>query len=162
MPAVRAFALYAGMALLLDFLLQISCFIGLLALDTARQEVCLVLRSDEKLVLVRWLTVSSCRSTCVGRPTRHFLLHSCKQEVGRARAFHRRSTLQAIPACLRSVSVIQQNARCGDGCVLGMALRLDRRRTQNWSGTRPGALYARGLLHAPILWGSDTLVCTFL
>ena len=53
MPAVRAFALYAGMALLLDFLLQISCFIGLLALDTARQEVCLVLRSDEKLVLVR-------------------------------------------------------------------------------------------------------------
>ena len=39
MPAVKAFALYAGMALLFDFLLQISCFIGLLSLDTARQEV---------------------------------------------------------------------------------------------------------------------------
>ena len=39
MPAVRAFALYAGMALLLDFLLQITCFISLLSLDTARQEV---------------------------------------------------------------------------------------------------------------------------
>ena len=39
MPAVKAFALYAGMSLLLDFLLQITCFIGLLALDTARQEV---------------------------------------------------------------------------------------------------------------------------
>ena len=39
MPAVRAFALYAGMALLLDFLLQITCFIGLLSLDTSRQEV---------------------------------------------------------------------------------------------------------------------------
>jgi len=38
MPAVKAFALYAGMALLLDFLLQITCFIGLLSLDTARQE----------------------------------------------------------------------------------------------------------------------------
>lgn len=39
MPAVKAFALYAGMALLLDFLLQITCFISLLSLDTARQEV---------------------------------------------------------------------------------------------------------------------------
>ncbi|KAG5683688.1 hypothetical protein PVAND_012954 [Polypedilum vanderplanki] len=37
MPAVKAFALYAGMALLFDFLLQISCFVSLLALDTARQ-----------------------------------------------------------------------------------------------------------------------------
>lgn len=39
MPAVRAFALYAGMALLIDFLLQISCFVSLLYLDTKRQEV---------------------------------------------------------------------------------------------------------------------------
>ncbi len=39
MPAVKAFALYAGMALLLDFLLQMTCFIGLFSLDTARQEV---------------------------------------------------------------------------------------------------------------------------
>lgn len=37
MPAVRAFALYAGMALLIDFLLQITCFVSLLALDTIRQ-----------------------------------------------------------------------------------------------------------------------------
>lgn len=40
MPAVRAFALYAGMALLVDFLLQITCFVSLLALDTVRQAVC--------------------------------------------------------------------------------------------------------------------------
>ena len=39
MPAVKAFALYAGMALFLDFLLQITCFVSLLSLDTARQEV---------------------------------------------------------------------------------------------------------------------------
>ena len=39
MPAVKAFALYAGMALLLDFFLQMTCFIGLLSLDTSRQEV---------------------------------------------------------------------------------------------------------------------------
>lgn len=39
MPAVKAFALYAGMALLLDFMLQMTCFIGLFSLDTARQEV---------------------------------------------------------------------------------------------------------------------------
>uniref|UniRef100_W4VRS2 Putative cholesterol transport protein n=1 Tax=Corethrella appendiculata TaxID=1370023 RepID=W4VRS2_9DIPT len=37
MPAVRAFALYAGMALLIDFLLQITCFVSLLSLDTVRQ-----------------------------------------------------------------------------------------------------------------------------
>ncbi|XP_063702707.1 NPC intracellular cholesterol transporter 1 [Culicoides brevitarsis] len=36
MPAVRAFALYAGCSLLIDFLLQITCFISLLALDTIR------------------------------------------------------------------------------------------------------------------------------
>ncbi|XP_049876283.1 NPC intracellular cholesterol transporter 1 isoform X1 [Pectinophora gossypiella] len=37
MPAVRAFALYAGAALLVDFLLQVTCFIALLAIDTHRQ-----------------------------------------------------------------------------------------------------------------------------
>nr|XP_040583729.1 NPC intracellular cholesterol transporter 1-like [Lepeophtheirus salmonis] len=37
MPAVRAFALYAGMALLIDFFMQITCFISLMALDIARQ-----------------------------------------------------------------------------------------------------------------------------
>ncbi|XP_057666723.1 NPC intracellular cholesterol transporter 1-like isoform X1 [Diorhabda carinulata] len=37
MPAVKAFALYAGMALLFDFLLQITCFVSLMALDIARQ-----------------------------------------------------------------------------------------------------------------------------
>lgn len=37
MPAVKAFALYAGMALIIDFMLQITCFVSLLALDTVRQ-----------------------------------------------------------------------------------------------------------------------------
>jgi Niemann-Pick C1 protein len=37
MPAVKAFALYAGMALFIDFLLQITCFVSLLALDARRQ-----------------------------------------------------------------------------------------------------------------------------
>ncbi|CAG9788893.1 unnamed protein product [Diatraea saccharalis] len=36
MPAVRAFALYAAAALLVDFLLQVTCFVALLALDTRR------------------------------------------------------------------------------------------------------------------------------
>lgn len=39
MPAVKAFALYAGMALLLDFFLQMTCFIALFSLDSTRQEV---------------------------------------------------------------------------------------------------------------------------
>lgn len=37
MPAVKAFAQYAGMALLIDFLLQITCFVSLLTLDSVRQ-----------------------------------------------------------------------------------------------------------------------------
>ncbi|KAM9439657.1 NPC intracellular cholesterol transporter 1 [Clarias gariepinus] len=38
MPAVRTFSLFAGMAVFIDFLLQISCFVSLLALDIKRQE----------------------------------------------------------------------------------------------------------------------------
>ncbi|XP_046396992.1 NPC intracellular cholesterol transporter 1 isoform X2 [Ischnura elegans] len=52
MPAVRAFALYAGMALLLDFLLQITCFVALLSLDVKRQaanrlDVCCFIRGSK-------------------------------------------------------------------------------------------------------------------
>lgn len=39
MPAVHAFALYAGLALTIDFLLQVTCFVALMALDARRQEV---------------------------------------------------------------------------------------------------------------------------
>lgn len=53
MPAVRAFALYAGMALLIDFLLQITCFISLLTLDSIRQannkfDVCCFIQGSKK------------------------------------------------------------------------------------------------------------------
>lgn len=48
MPAVKAFALYAGMALLVDFILQITCFVSLLALDTIRHAVSR-LKSKESL-----------------------------------------------------------------------------------------------------------------
>ncbi|KAG5875522.1 hypothetical protein JTB14_013676 [Gonioctena quinquepunctata] len=53
MPAVKAFALYAGMALLIDFLLQITCFVSLLSLDTIRQQdnrldVCCFIQGSKK------------------------------------------------------------------------------------------------------------------
>ncbi|XP_068093368.1 NPC intracellular cholesterol transporter 1-like [Hyperolius riggenbachi] len=38
MPAVRTFSLFAGMAVFLDFLLQITFFVSLLGLDITRQE----------------------------------------------------------------------------------------------------------------------------
>ncbi|XP_028659508.1 NPC intracellular cholesterol transporter 1 [Erpetoichthys calabaricus] len=38
MPAVRTFSLFAGMAVFIDFLLQITCFVSLLGLDIRRQE----------------------------------------------------------------------------------------------------------------------------
>lgn len=37
MPAVRAFALYAGTSLLINFILQITCFIALISLDMERE-----------------------------------------------------------------------------------------------------------------------------
>lgn len=45
MPAVKIFSLYAAMAVLFDFLLQITCFVGLMTLDARRmqanrQDVC--------------------------------------------------------------------------------------------------------------------------
>lgn len=53
MPAVKTFALYATVALLLDFLFQITCFVSLLALDARRYEgkrfdvLCCVVSSAE-------------------------------------------------------------------------------------------------------------------
>ncbi|GBN80501.1 NPC intracellular cholesterol transporter 1 [Araneus ventricosus] len=38
MPAVRLFALYAGVALLVNFFLQMTCFLGLFILDSKREE----------------------------------------------------------------------------------------------------------------------------
>ena len=39
MPAVKIFSLYAALAVLVDFLLQISVFVSLMALDLRREEV---------------------------------------------------------------------------------------------------------------------------
>jgi len=38
MPAVRTFSLYAGMAILFDFALQVTCFAALFTVDVRRQE----------------------------------------------------------------------------------------------------------------------------
>ena len=39
MPAVKAFALYAGMSLLINFILQMTLFVALFSLDVQREEV---------------------------------------------------------------------------------------------------------------------------
>lgn len=46
MPAVREFALYAAMAVLFDFILQVTCFVSLMTIDAKRQEVQCSLRSN--------------------------------------------------------------------------------------------------------------------
>uniref|UniRef100_A0A8B9FK57 NPC intracellular cholesterol transporter 1 n=1 Tax=Amazona collaria TaxID=241587 RepID=A0A8B9FK57_9PSIT len=53
MPAVRTFSLFAGMAVLIDFILQVTCFVSLLGLDIRRQErnrldiLCCIKSSEE-------------------------------------------------------------------------------------------------------------------
>ncbi|XP_068202100.1 NPC intracellular cholesterol transporter 1-like [Palaemon carinicauda] len=55
MPAVYAFALYAALALLIDFFLQMTCFVALLTLDARRIEsnrydiTCCIKRSSKKV-----------------------------------------------------------------------------------------------------------------
>ncbi|NXH16805.1 NPC1 protein, partial [Bucco capensis] len=54
MPAVRTFSLFAGMAVLIDFILQVTCFVSLLGLDIKRQErnrldiLCCIKSSEER------------------------------------------------------------------------------------------------------------------
>lgn len=38
MPAVKTFALYAALAVLMDFILQMTAFVALLSLDARRQD----------------------------------------------------------------------------------------------------------------------------
>ena len=42
MPAIRAFSLYAAVAVLVNFLLQITVFVSVMALDIRRQMVQLI------------------------------------------------------------------------------------------------------------------------
>lgn len=54
MPAVQAFAMYAGMSLLINFVLQMTLFVSLFSLDVMREEVseapgCVSLFSAKKL-----------------------------------------------------------------------------------------------------------------
>ena len=55
MPAVRVFSQYASLAVFIDFLLQISAFVALLALDAKRQKVRVVVKVHLcKLVCSYW------------------------------------------------------------------------------------------------------------
>ena len=39
MPAVKVFSLYASVAVFVNFLLQVSCFVALMSYDVRRQQV---------------------------------------------------------------------------------------------------------------------------
>ena len=43
MPAVKVFSLYASVAVFVNFLLQVTCFVALMSLDVRRQQVCIEL-----------------------------------------------------------------------------------------------------------------------
>jgi len=53
MPVVKAFALYTAMALVFNFFFQISCFVGLLALDAKRVSVLLSSNSVSEDWIIR-------------------------------------------------------------------------------------------------------------
>ncbi|KAI1900901.1 hypothetical protein AGOR_G00054610 [Albula goreensis] len=56
MPAVKSFALYAALAVLMDFILQMTAFVALLSLDSRRQDA-------NRCELVCCITVSTPRSS---------------------------------------------------------------------------------------------------
>lgn len=64
MPAVKSFALYAALAVLVDFILQMTAFVALLSLDTRRQD-------RNRCELLCCVTVSSQRPN---KPNEGFLL----------------------------------------------------------------------------------------
>ncbi|XP_068461309.1 NPC1-like intracellular cholesterol transporter 1 [Clinocottus analis] len=64
MPAVKTFALYAALAVLMDFILQMTAFVALLSLDTRRQD-------NNRCELLCCVTVSTKR---LNKPNEGFLL----------------------------------------------------------------------------------------
>lgn len=64
MPAVRSFALYAALAVLMDFILQMTAFVALLSLDARRQD-------KNRCELLCCVTVSTERPN---KPNEGFLL----------------------------------------------------------------------------------------
>lgn len=64
MPAVKSFALYAALAVLLDFVLQMTAFVALLSLDAWRQD-------SNRCELLCCVTVPTQRSN---KPNEGFLL----------------------------------------------------------------------------------------
>uniref|UniRef100_A0A671VJB9 NPC1 like intracellular cholesterol transporter 1 n=1 Tax=Sparus aurata TaxID=8175 RepID=A0A671VJB9_SPAAU len=64
MPAVKSFALYAALAVLMDFVLQMTAFVALLSLDARRQD-------NNRCELVCCLTVKTQRAN---KPNEGFLL----------------------------------------------------------------------------------------
>ena len=76
MPAVRSFALFAGLSLLFDFLLQISCFVALLTLDAKRQDVRLYSRLYVHCCLAVFRSAVLCKSLIHrGKCSKAFLSH---------------------------------------------------------------------------------------
>uniref|UniRef100_A0AAY4B5X1 SSD domain-containing protein n=1 Tax=Denticeps clupeoides TaxID=299321 RepID=A0AAY4B5X1_9TELE len=69
MPAVKSFALYAAMAVLMDFLLQMTAFVALLSLDARRQD-------SNRCELGCCITVSK---PCSSKPKEGFLLPFMRQ-----------------------------------------------------------------------------------
>ena len=64
MPAVKSFALYAALAVVMDFVLQMTAFVALLSLDTRRQD-------KNRCELLCCVTVSKQRAK---KPSEGFLL----------------------------------------------------------------------------------------
>lgn len=69
MPAVKSFALYAALAVLMDFVLQMTAFVALLSLDARRQD-------NNRCELLCCVTVSSQRPN---KPNEGFLLPFMRQ-----------------------------------------------------------------------------------
>lgn len=72
MPAVRTFSMFAGLAVFIDFLLQISCFVSLLGLDASRQEVRLI---KDKMIPLLLIVGSDMTATLLGNDSTFRSVH---------------------------------------------------------------------------------------
>lgn len=158
MPAVRSFALYAALAVLMDFALQMTAFVALLSLDARRQD-------KNRCELFCCVSVSAKHSN---KPNEGFLLPLMRKYYAPALLnrytrifvvnllnFERKYfLLKNIRSYVYHLDILWNNSTLGfvDGGVHPNVLRVHIPHVACESGSGPGACYADSKYETVDLW----------